>query len=383
MNYNKDEIYNLLLEKIAGCISIEDNIEIEKYIKQDEETRSIWNKLQEKHQSKGAKFLKSIDEQQAWKKVKQAIDQPQPLLKPKRPYFQKWLAIAAMLMVILATAIFFYPQTRNKAVNDDNHHKNLATTSVENKVELKLANGKSIAIQENGTLALGNTQLNMKDGKLKYMANDDDLNWNTLTVPARMNYKLELSDGTEVWMNSASNLKFPFNFTGATREVYLEGEAYFIVAKDIKKPFIVHTQGTHIKVLGTSFNINSYGLEVITSLVEGAVVNNAAQQSVLMKPGTQATYSSTSGFTQKPFEADRVLSWMQGIYYFDDIPLANMTAVIKRWFNVNLVVDNPKISNLTFTGAIEKNKSLDSFISNLEATSGIKAYLKNGELHLK
>ncbi len=383
MNYNKDEIYGLLLEKIAGCISIEDDIEIEKYILNDGETRTIWNALLQKQALKGAKFSNVIDEDKAWQNVKQLLQHPPLLPKHTQFNFQKWLAVAAILMVLLASALLYNQYPKDKLRKNDTQNHNLVKTEEESKIELKLANGKSIAIPDHGTLALGNTKLNMKDGKLKYITKDADLNWNTLTVPAKMNYKLELSDGTEVWMNAASNLKFPFNFTGNTREVYLEGEAYFIVAKDALKPFIVYTKGTNIKVLGTSFNINAYGEEVITSLVEGAVMNNAAKESVKMKPGTQATYHSATGFTQKQFDADHVLSWMHGIYYFDNIPLENMTDVIKRWFNVNLIIDNPKISNLTFTGAIEKNKSLDFFISNLETTSGIKAYMKNGQLHLK
>ena len=383
MNYNQDKIYNLLIEKIAGCISMEDDAEIEKYILHDEETRSIWNEIQKKHASGGAAFSNAINEDTAWLKVEQRMRQQQPEPKNSNINFQKWLSIAAIITLLLTTTYIFNKHFKDliKTNGIQGHH--LVKTIEEGKIELKLANGKSITIKDNGILTLGNTQLNIQDGKLKYTAKDSAMNWNTLTVPVKMNYKLELSDGTEVWMNSASDLKFPFNFTGDKREVYLEGEAYFIVAKDIKKPFIVHTKGTHVKVLGTSFNINSYGEEVITSLVEGSVMNNSANGSMLLKPGSQSVYHASTGFKQKRFDADRELSWMQGIYYFDNTPLENMADIITRWFNVKLIIDNPKINNLTFTGAIEKNKSLSFFISNLEATSGIKAFMKGNELHLE
>ncbi|MEJ5963497.1 FecR family protein [Pedobacter immunditicola] len=384
MNYNREKIYNLLIEKIAGCISVEDNAEIENHILQDEETRAIWKDLQEKHASRGAAFLNAIDEDKAWLQVKQLMDkQGQPKHKTTNLNFQKWLSVAAIITVLLTATYIFNKQFIGLFNIQDTQGQNTASALEEHKIELKLANGKSIAIKENGTLTLGNAQLSIKDGKLKYTAKDSALNWNTLTVPAKMSYKLELSDGTEVWMNSASNLKFPFNFIGDKREVYLEGEAYFIVAKDINKPFIVHSKGTHVKVLGTAFNLNSYGEEVITSLIEGSVMNKTATDSITLKPGLQSIYHVSAGFRQKKFDADQVLSWMDGVYYFDNITLENMGDVIKRWFNVKLVIDNPEIRNLSFTGAIEKNKSLGYFMSNLESASGIKAYMKNGELHLK
>jgi transmembrane sensor len=383
MNYNKEKIHDLLLEKIAGCISVEDNTEIEKYILKDEEIARIWKGLQQKHDARGAAFAKAIDEDQAWLKLKPQLTPLQAMDRSPSYNFQKWLSIAAVITVLLTATFLFNQQIKDLFRANDQQKNNIVKIAEESRVELKLANGKSVAIQDNGTLALKNADLRMENGKLKYTAKDAALTWNTLSVPVKMNYKLELSDGTEVWMNSASSLKFPFNFTGDKREVYLDGEAYFVVTKDVNKPFIVHTKDTEIRVLGTSFNINSYGDEVITSLVEGAVMNHAADKSVTLKPGSQATYHPSTGFKQKKFDADQVLSWMEGVYYFDNIALQNMSDVIKRWFNVKLVIDNPKISSLTFTGAIEKNKSLELFMTNLETTSGIEAYMKNGELHLR
>src|SRR5690606_25037817 len=147
-------------------------------------------------------------------------------------------------------------------------------------------------------------KLNMANGKLDYQSSNTSLEWNIISVPFKRDYKLILSDGTEVWLNSLSNLRFPFNFIGEKREVFLEGEAYFKVAKDTK-PFIVHVGETDIKVLGTSFNINSDGTQVITSLVEGSVLNSAGNESVLLKPGYQSIFEPLTGFKEQAFDAER------------------------------------------------------------------------------
>src|SRR5690606_10744959 len=136
-------------------------------------------------------------------------------------------------------------------------------------IELKLADGTLIPLSEAGVVDIGISKLQRVNGKLVCQSRNTALNCNTLSVRYNMDFKLLLSDGTEVWMNSGTQLRFPFNFNGKTREVYLEGEAYFKVAKNADRPFIVHANGTQVQVLGTSFNVSTYDDEVVTSLVEG------------------------------------------------------------------------------------------------------------------
>src|SRR5690606_40060678 len=110
----------------------------------------------------------------------------------------------------------------------------------------------------------------------------------------------------------------------------------------------------------------SSDLKVVTSLVEGSVVNRGANQSLLLEAGQQSVFTPAAGFRKQRCEAERALSWMSGVYYFDDISLPALSDVIWRWFEVKLIVEDPRLHKLTFTGAIEKNKSLDIFMRHLE-----------------
>jgi ferric-dicitrate binding protein FerR (iron transport regulator) len=188
--------------------------------------------------------------------------------------------------------------------------------------------------------------------------------YNTLTVPPKMDYKLRLSDGTEVWLNATSRLRFPFSFTGDKREVYLEGEAYFQVSKNDTKPFVVHTEQTDIHVLGTSFNVNAYSDGLTrTSLVSGAVIATAAGKEVRLKPGEEAVYSSENGYKVVSFDDSEVLAWMKGVYVFHNTSLSEIASVIERWYGVQVVFDNKELAGKKFTGGLEKLQRLDYFLA--------------------
>ena len=376
MGYNKEQLNSLLFQKLSGDISAEDDFYIEKAIVEDEEIRALWRSMQDKYATSGEKFVDSLDEEAAWSRVRSNISvQHKGRVSTSR---REWIAIAAIFILAATISYYFFGSylIQQEAPSYSEQGDNRT-------IELKLADGTSIPLSEDGVVDIGNTKLKMVNGKLVYQSRNTALNWNTLSVPYKMDFKLLLSDGTEVWMNSGTQLRFPFNFNGKTREVYLEGEAYFKVAKNADRPFIVHANGTQVQVLGTSFNVSTYDDEVVTSLVEGSVLNRSTSDSLLLKPGFQSVFSPQAGFAENKFEADRVLSWMHGVHYFENIDLEAISDVVWRWFEVKLIVDDSRLHRLTFTGAIEKNKSLDVFIRHLELTSGIKADLKGRELHLK
>jgi transmembrane sensor len=191
--------------------------------------------------------------------------------------------------------------------------------------------------------------------------------WNTLTVPPRTDYRLELADGTEVHLNASSTLRFPFIFLGKTREVYLDGEAYFIVAKNSSQPFIVHTPSTSVKALGTAFNINSYNADlVVTSLVQGAAVTDVGDSlDVTLKPGYEAIYRTGERFKVKRFDESITLSWREGIYRFRNTRLADLQPVIQRWFGLKLAFEPQSIAGAEYSGCLEKNKPLSGFLDQL------------------
>jgi ferric-dicitrate binding protein FerR (iron transport regulator) len=255
-------------------------------------------------------------------------------------------------------------------------------------IELKMANGQRIDLSDTSKQIINTSFAHLKKGVkgLSYdLADSKTEEWSTLVIPPQLTYQIALSDGTQVWLNSASSMRFPFSFSGKTRDVYLTGEAFFKVAKNAAKPFIVHTNQTDVQVLGTEFNVNTYKSNTtITSLVEGSVSTNGHNsQKLLLHPGYQAVYASETGFMTQSFDPSIELAWMHNIYYFHNTKLNDISEVLLRWFDIRVVFDDPEKANEAFSGAIQKNKPIDVFIQNIKTSAGVKATFKDGVLHIK
>jgi ferric-dicitrate binding protein FerR (iron transport regulator) len=381
MECNKEHIRELLIEKFAGTISEADNELIESAIRNDLEILRMWEEVQrELGTDKGRAFFNRLDDEQAWQQVAARF---RAGAGGNRSFFfrKKWVAVAAVCLPCLFISWWYFRHTTTPA------GKPQLAVNAPAGVQLTLAGGATVNLSDTAArqLNIGSTALNIKGNQLSYSATKEVMHaWNTLTVPSRLDYKIMLEDGTEVWLNAASVLRFPFSFTTGEREVYLTGEAFFKVAKDSRRPFIVHTGKTDIRVLGTSFNINAYDDHITTlALVDGKVLTKAGSYEVTLSPGQQAIYRPGAGFETKPFDAATALSWMQGVRYFHNVPLAEITSMLPRWFDVNVVFDSPQLAQQTFSGSIEKNKPLQTFLTNLEITSGVQYYFNKGELHFK
>ncbi len=368
------DINRLIIEKIAGTISRQDSDLLEDMIEKDIEVREKWLEMKSFSESARAKkFLSGIDADAAWQNVEEKIGRP-----AKSKYNTRRMLAAALL--VMACSFAFYFTTFNNKPSEDIAGK----TSKSPEIKLILGDGTSLGLDKEpkGDIALKDATLHASEGGLSF-SSAETTSWNTLEIPASLDYKITLSDGTEVWMNSSSSLRFPFKFKGSTREVYLRGEAYFKVASDKKHPFIVHTKATEVKVLGTEFNINAYSAEVATSLVHGKVQTSANGKGIELKPGMEAIYIADKGFATRSFDAELVTSWMSGVYNFEDARLETIAKVIPRWFDVEVVFDGSSVSSQKLTGSINKKQPLNVFLDNIKATAGIHSEIKNGVLHLK
>jgi len=248
-----------------------------------------------------------------------------------------------------------------------------------NKAVLVLSNGRKINLNDaqRGTLAMeGETQiLKTAEGELIY---DDQLDpqqsniavaLNTLIVPRGGQYELNLPDGSKVWLNAASSIQFPARFTGSKREVTLQGEAYFEIAKNAKMPFTVKLDKMQVEVLGTHFNIMAYADEPVvkTTLLEGAVKLSSRNGQQLLKPGQEGILSGTNKFVVKTANIEQVMAWKNGQFIFNDEDLASISRKLSRWYDIN-ITDLRKDKNLTYTGAISKFKYVSEVLKMLELT---------------
>ncbi|SKD09081.1 FecR family protein [Chitinophaga ginsengisegetis] len=376
MEVNREHIRALLFEKITGSISEEDDRLVTAAIESDAAVAAMWHNIrQELDNDKGRRFIAGIDETRGWNNVK-----PQLQSRSKIFPLRKWRMAAAVALLIIAAGGAWYFSGRNISPGPP------ALPLAKNTLQLRLSDGKDIPLSSSAsnTITAGSMKLVTNGNSLTYTAPENTTDeWATLMVPGKLDYKIVLKDGTEVWLNSLSSLRFPYAFRGSNREVYLSGEAYFKVAKNEHQPFIVHAGETTVEVLGTSFNIQAYEPgNVTTSLVEGAVVSSRKDLKVKLSPGYQSVYEDGK-FTTTSFDTYNTLSWMDGTTHFRDEKLSSIAVIISRWFEVPVIFDNPALANETLSGAIDKRKPLDVFLTNIAISSGVQYYYKGNVLHLK
>ncbi|MEN0054636.1 MAG: FecR domain-containing protein [Mucilaginibacter sp.] len=300
--------------------------------------------------------------------------------KPKVIKMYLWWAAAAVIFLISVSSLFFNSHQPESSVK--NQLENAKGTTIKpgkNAAVLTLANGTNIVLDNatNGVLAKsGNTSIKkLKNGLLAYApnnANNQATNeaLNTVTIPRGGQYTIMLPDGTNVWLNSESSLTFPVAFKGSTRKVTLQGEAYFEVTKNKEIPFVVHTDNTDIKVLGTHFNVHAYKDDNIvkTTLLEGSVRLSSAAASTLLTPGEQGVTDVINGhITQKKVNLNQVMAWKAGYFIFRDDDIRDIMKQISRWYDVEIVYEG-HTPNVKFGGTYAKSKDINELLKGLEYT---------------
>ena len=205
---------------------------------------------------------------------------------------------------------------------------------------------------------------------------------NTLVVPTGGFYPLELSDGTQVWLNSESELHFPVKFISGKREVFLKGEALFVVKRDSTKPFIVNINNASIEVLGTTFNVNTYADNqcVYTTLVNGSIkfISNKNKQEVILEPGTQCVTDTTTGNTSiQEVDVNNYIAWKEGRFIFDDMSLELIMCQLQRWYDIDVFYQNQTIKKHKFRGVINKDMSIEKVLDMISEATDIRFSVKN------
>ena len=245
MKYNEEYIQGLLFEKVAGTISDEDNLIAEQAIARDSQVKEFWETLLVKMKGdRGNSFLSGLDPDAAWDKTQPRFNEVQDSFFKKN----RWLFNSAAAVLLLALPFVWYFTSKKITTSADQQE-------MSKQVHLKTENGTAVELSSGRVVTLGHARFNAREKELTYAAGEVvRKEWATLVVPAAKDYSINLSDGTKVWLNAASSLRFPVQFgKEQAREVYLSGEAYFEVAKNQKQEFIVHTNSADIHVHGTSF----------------------------------------------------------------------------------------------------------------------------------
>lgn len=309
---------------------------------------------------------------------------------PVRLQYPLWkkIAIAASLFFTLGTGMYFYyahsvDQQQLVYLKKMKPGKNAAT--------LILGDGSVIALNEAGKGQLaeqaGVTIIKSENGAVTYKASPKAGTgmMNTLATARGQQFKVILPDGSQVWLNAASSLKYPTTFANSkSRKVTLKGEAYFEVSKDKAHPFVVETNLQEIEVLGTHFNISSYPEEPVvkTTLLEGLVKVIPAKgdhKAEFLKPGYQAQVG-TNGINIKEVNTAAAVDWTQGKFIFEQESLFSILNKISRWYNIGITYQNESLKQVTFTGTLLRSDQVDKVLSKLELTDEVKFKIAEGKI---
>ncbi|SFD49476.1 FecR family protein [Flavobacterium phragmitis] len=310
------------------------------------------------------------------------------LLKSKLPLQEEtkvvrlWprIAVAASIAVILGTGIFYFAQPKEQKVQVAAKPQEIAPGGTRG--VLTLSNGKQIVLSEitakdiiaqEGEEDEVTIKMNA-NGEITYIINPnaagakDDNSFNTLSTPTGGQYNIILADGTKVYLNAVSSIKYPTQFNGDKRVVELEGEAYFEVAKNKNKPFIVKSDNQSIEVLGTHFNVHSYNNESVvkTTLLEGSVAVTYKNQKTILKPGQQSDVSeSFSKIKVREVDTEEAVAWKNGRFKFDNADLKTVMKQLERWYGIK-VEYHGDVSDVRFSGGTFRNKNLSEVLKVLE-----------------
>lgn len=366
--------FKLIIKKINDTLTPEEESIFAAWYTESDSNKEYFERVKNNYETE----IEEIDLNKAWKSIDKIISP-----KRSRTLYYKY-AIAAS--VVLFIGIGYFTIKNNSATTSGNETENVVVEKSDNDIILTLADGSKVVLNDkkNGVIA---NQENIiitkdKDGQIRYdeknTARKGKGSFNTLVIPNGKMYLIELPDGTKVWLNSKSSLKYPVEFVDNNRMVTLEGEAYFEVTKNPHRPFIVETKSGNVTVLGTHFNVNAYSEDqnFETTLVEGKVkvsdiADSKENESVILRPGQQARAKNES---LKVVEVDPSIytAWKDGKFYFENEDLKDILTKMSRWYDFNVKFEQKALEHIKFTGIVLKDEPIENLLNVISKTSNIK-----------
>ncbi len=386
---------SLITKLFTGTITEAELIKLRDYLHKPENQSVLKNYVRDYHDLNLAILKSNVEE--AYNKVMHHIESKE---KPVQKLFPQWFRYAALAILLLGLAYIFR----------QDYSGNEPTLIIEDEdITLQLANGDIQIIKEDSTaqiLDVNGTIVGTQNGKQLIYNNTtevkDTLIYNTLNVPYGKRFEIQLSDGTQIHLNAGTSLKYPVKFiNGQNRRIFLNGEAFFKVAKDIVHPFIINAKNTNVKVLGTQFNLSAYpeDLQTTTVLIEGSVeVSSFFDSLPAEQPGDQADLSASSfplSLTLKPGEiasvdvngkiitkmadTERYIAWMQGKLIFKNIPFKNIIKKLERHYNVTIINNNTELDKQYYDATFDI-ESIEQVLKAFHKSYAIEYSIKNNQI---
>lgn len=382
MTEHNDEIVRLIGKYLETRLDEAEQRILNEWLNAAEDNRRLFRELTDKQLvSQELRRFYAYDAERVSQKIAAGIPAfaaPAPAPVHRLHFLRRWGWAAAAVLLLGAGTWYFAAQRQAGPAHtpiaaaqiSPGREGAILTLSDGSQVVLdSLANG-TIARQQGADVVLSNGQLSYHDDR----AAAAGIVYNTMTTPRGRQFRITLPDGTKVWLNAASSIRYPVAFTGKERKVDITGEVFFEVAKDASKPFLVNAADkTTISVLGTSFNINAYENEknIAATLLTGAVKVTApadAGHAPVLRPGQQAGVSRANGRIQVlDADLDKIMAWKNGLFNFEGANIEDVMRQLERWYDIRVVYENG-IPDITFLGEIDRQIALPDLLEILRRT---------------
>lgn len=366
------DIARLFAKKLADGLDEEETRRLEQWLTESPRHAAEWERLRQEVapggrsvelQREGARLV-----ERRWREFRQRV------MGGRQRLWVRAMRYAAIVLVPLAAAAYLWTM----------FHPAEPATEAETPIvpgtfraQLTLDDGRTVALDSAAFRSIGQlpeATVEVADRVLTYTRSDHaapaEVKYNTLEIPRGGEYALQLADGSRVWLNAETRLRYPVAFAGTERRVELTGEAYFEVSKDATRPFIVRANGVDVQVLGTSFNVAAYGAEVVTTLVEGRVAVEAGSERVTLEPDRQAVWDGER-MEVRQVDASNYGLWRKGIFYFEDRRLEEILDALARWYGVEVFYVNPETKDMRFTVEIKRYENIDAILRRIAQTERV------------
>ena len=373
MDY-KNEIGHLLQKYFSGTIMPDEQRLLDSWMKEKEEHKQLFERLRKDTRfAEEYGIFREVDTTRAWEtfRVKNGLGRQRRMTT-----WIKYVAVIA-LPLLVAGVWLLYPRGGEQSIPVAQNTK-IVKREVTPVLEV-VGGGKVILEKEKDKMieAGRGVDVQQSSGMLVYSDSvvSEYVDTNVLRIPKGGEFKLQLADGTRVYLNSATDLRYPVAFTGPERRVYLKGEAYFEVAKDVEHPFIVVTDDVQVRVYGTSFNVNTLGADgVRTVLVEGKVGirGQDLDREYVLKPNELAFYDRNSRDMKiETVDPDLYTLWRKGIFVFERETLENIMNTLSLWYDMEVFFQSESAKQLHFSGHMKRYEQIEDILHAITDATGV------------
>lgn len=380
------EIARIIQKSLKGRLSESEEKLLSDWIKvSDENEHAFQRMISEDFYTVGMEKLETYDYRVAYGRFLQKKYQR----RRKRRFLISMARVAAVALPFVMAVVLYVGLNREE---EQTLRPSLASNILPgtSKAVLTLANGQMIPLGKettDSTIITDGTQISASESGITYAdgGESEAVVYNKLDIPRGGEFCLTLSDGTRVWLNSETSIQYPVVFGTKERRVFIQGEAYFEVAKDAKKPFTVQFMSSSVTVLGTSFNIRAYPEEKQsqTTLAEGSVRIYSPGSSMLLKPGEQAEVKALSGeMVKKEVDVKTFTSWKNGRFVFEQEPLENIMRTLERWYDIRVIFRDEGAKRISLSGNLKRYGDFSQVMNMLQMTGDVRFELHGNDVYI-